>query len=301
MQPHLFGVDLGGTKVECAVLPHDNLREPLCRVRLPTEAEHGFAHVVDQIVRTVEQAVAQSGAPRPARIGLGTPGITDPDTGLMRGSNAVCLNGGPLRDEVAAKLGMEVVAANDANCFALAEATIGCAVGYPTVFGVILGTGVGGGIIVDGKVLPGRHEIAGEWGQVILDPHGPAAGHGVAGTIEAHIAGPALERYYAEATGQPLKLKEIAARAQEGNDPAANATIDRLTTLFAKSIAAIVNVLDPHAIVLGGGVGNIEALYTPETRAKISDEIFVDHFQAALLKPELGDSAGVFGAAMLVQ
>jgi predicted NBD/HSP70 family sugar kinase len=193
-----------------------------------------------------------------------------------------------------------MVMANDANCFALAEATLGSARGFPTVFGVILGTGVGGGIVANGQVLNGCHGIAGEWGQMVLDPNGPLSNYGTRGTVEAFIAGPALERFYAEQSGQTRNLKEIVARAQAGDDPHAQATIDRLTDTFAQAIGLIIDVLDPHAIVLGGGVGNIDALYTDETRKKITAAIFNPTFEAALLKPTLGDSAGVFGAAMLV-
>ena len=177
---------------------------------------------------------------------------------------------------------------------------MGCAKGFPTVFGVILGTGVGGGIVVNGHVLNGCHGIAGEWGQIVLDPKGPLSTYGTRGTIEAIIAGPGLERFYAEQSGHARKLKEIVERAQAHDDPHAQATIDRLTDTFAKAIGLIIDVLDPHAIVLGGGVGNIEALYTEETRRKITAAIFNPTFEAALLKPVLGDSAGVFGAAMLV-
>jgi len=301
MQETLFGIDLGGTKVECAVLPADHLTQPLSRCRRPTESPSGYEHILDQIVGVVEEAIQQSGASRPERVGLGTPGITDPDTGLMRGSNTQCLNGRPLVADLASRLGIEVVTANDANCFALAEATLGCAAGYPTVFGVILGTGVGGGIVMNGQVIGGRHDIAGEWGQIVIDPSQPPSPHGAHGTVEALIAGPALEAFYMSKTGQALALKEIATRAERAADPAAVETIERLIHYFAESIAVVINVLDPHAIVLGGGVGNIEALYGPATHERIVNKIFNDEFRAALLKPALGDSAGVFGAAMLLQ
>ena len=195
--------------------------------------------------------------------------------------------------------GVKLVTANDANCFALAEATLGAAKGFPTVFGVILGTGVGGGIVVNGQVLNGCHGIAGEWGQIVIDPDGPLSNYGTRGTVEAFISGPGLERFYAEHSGHARNLKEIVARVHE--DSHAHVTVERLTDMFAKAIGMIIDVLDPHAIVLGGGVGNIDALYTDETRKKIVAAIFNPRFEAALLKPTFGDSAGVFGAAMLVQ
>jgi predicted NBD/HSP70 family sugar kinase len=188
--------------------------------------------------------------------------------------------------------------ANDANCFALAEAELGAARGYETVFGVILGTGVGGGIVVNGQVINGAHGIAGEWGQIVIDPNGPPSSYGSRGTIEAFISGPGLQRFYTEKSGEQCKLEEIVARAE--SDPHARATIDRLTDYFARSIAVVIDVLDPHAIVIGGGVGQIDALYTEETRRKIGETICNPSFDAALLRPSLGDSAGVFGAAMLL-
>jgi predicted NBD/HSP70 family sugar kinase len=297
---HLWGVDLGGTKIEGVILDSAALDRPICRLRVPSESEKGYEHIRAQIRKLVKMISSESGLPLPKRIGMGTPGVIDPHTGKLKNSNTQCLNGHRLQDDVESDLGVKLVTANDANCFALAEATLGAARGFPTVFGVILGTGVGGGIVVNGQVLNGCHGIAGEWGQMVLDPHGPLSTHGTRGTVEALIAGPALERFYAEQAGQTRKLKEIVERAQTPDDLHARATVERLTDTFAKAIALIIDVLDPHAIVLGGGVGNIEALYTGETRQKITAAIFNPTFEAALLRPTLGDSAGVFGAAMLV-
>lgn len=297
---HLWGIDLGGTKIEGVVLDTGALDRPLCRSRLPTEAEKGYGHIRGQIVRLCKMICAETGLPLPEKIGMGTPGVIDPQTGRLKNSNTQELNRQPLQQDLEADLGVTFLLANDANCFALAEAALGAARGFPTVFGVILGTGVGGGIVVNGQVLPGCHGIAGEWGQIVLDPEGPLSTYGTRGTVEAFIAGPALERFYAERTGERRKLREIAALAETGSDADARATIERLTDYFARAIGLIIDVLDPHAIVLGGGVGNIDALYTEETRRKITASIFNPTFEAALLKPALGDSAGVFGAAMLL-
>jgi len=297
---HLWGLDLGGTKIEGVILNPAALDRPICRLRVGTESEKGYAHILGQIATLVKMLAAESGLPLPEQIGMGTPGIINPKSGKMQGSNAQCMNGQPLRDDIEAKLGIKFEMANDANCFALAEASMGAGRGYPTVFGVILGTGVGGGIVINGHVVNGCHGIAGEWGQLVIDPSGPPSGYGTPGTVEAMIAGPALELFYAGLSGQKRKLPEIVARAGEQNDPHAQATIDRLTNTFARAISSIIDVLDPHAIILGGGVGNIQALYSEETREKITAAIFNPTFEAALLKPTLGDSAGVFGAAMLV-
>ena len=300
MAQQLWGIDLGGTKIEGAVIDPASPEKPLCRLRLPTEADQGYDHILSQIALLCQKMSEATGQPLPKKIGMGTPGEIDPRTSLLKNSNTQCLLGRPLGDDIIRKVGTEFVLENDANCLALAESTLGAGRGYPTVFAIIMGTGVGGGIVVDGKVLSGCHGIAGEWGQIVLDPNGPVSVYGTHGTVEAFISGPALERFYAKQSGTHLALKEIGARAGEETDPYATATIDRLTTYFAKALASVINVLDPHAIIVGGGVGNIDALYTEVTRAKIAAEIFNPTFDAPLLKPVLGDSGGVFGAAMLV-
>jgi fructokinase len=274
--------------------------KPLARLRVPTEAEKGYAHIRAQILKVCAMLAQETGLPIPKRIGMGTPGIVDSKSGRLKNSNSQCLNGERLREDLLADSGFDFVLANDANCLALAEATLGAARGYETVFGIIMGTGVGGGIIVHGQVLPGCHGIAGEWGQIVLEPDGATSKYGTQGTIESIISGPGLEEYYAQVAGGKLPLKEIAARAAAKSDPHAVATIERLTSSFAKALSLVIDILDPHAIVLGGGVGNIDALYTEATRQKIAACIFNPTFDAALLKPILGDSAGVFGAAMLV-
>lgn len=294
----LLGIDLGGTKIEAALMDRQP-GQPLLRLRVPTEQGRGYEHILDQIEKVCRQIESQSGVPLPALIGLGHPGTLDPRRQTLKGANTQCLNGKPLKSDLEARLGRKFALANDANCFALAEATLGAAKGYETVFGVILGTGAGGGLVVNGKVLNGCHGIAGEWGQIILDPNGPMSVYGTRGTVEAHIAGPSLEKYYAEQAGEKLPLKEIVERADAGIDPVAGATLERLSECFAQSIYQIIDVFDPHAIVIGGGVGNIPILYTEATRRKIASRIFNETFEAALVKPALGDSAGVFGAAML--
>ncbi len=297
---HLWGIDLGGTKIEGVVLDPTAPDHPVCRLRVPTEAEKGYDHILGQIAKVCDLIRAETGLPLPGQIGMGTPGVIDPKTGKLKNSNTQCLNGKRLQVDLEAKLNTRFVLANDANCFALAEATFGAGCGFPTVFGVILGTGVGGGIVVNGRILPGCHGIAGEWGQLVLDSNGPLSNYGTRGTVEAFISGPALERFYAERSGQHRKLKEITERAVGKIDPEASLTIERLTDYLAQALGMVINILDPHAIIFGGGVGNIEALYNDAMRRKITTAIFNPEFEAALLKPKLGDSAGVFGAAMLL-
>ena len=299
MNEPLFGIDLGGTKIEGIVLDRNNPTQPLARIRLPTEASKGYPHIVSQISEVCRQLSCETGLPFPARIGIGTPGVSDPRTGLIKNSNTQCLIDKPLKGDLEKSLGTSFIASNDANCFALAETSFGCAKGYEVVFGVIMGTGVGAGLVVHGHILNGLHGIAGEWGQILLDPNGPPSPYaGIQGTVESYIAGPGVERFYRELSGQELKLRDIAVQAREGKTHAVEA-IDFLTTHFARSLTIIIDVLDPDAIILGGGVGNVEELYSEATRRKIAAQVFNPTFETPILKPALGDSAGVFGAAML--
>jgi fructokinase len=296
----LWGIDLGGTKIEGVIAAPGNHATALQRLRLATESEKGYHHIVAQIATLVGQLESASGCRRPRVIGIGTPGAMEPSTGALKNSNTVCLIGQPLRCDLEATLQCEVSLANDANCFALAEATLGAAKGRDTVIGLILGTGVGGGIVINGQVLDGLHGIAGEWG------HNPICGEqttcycGRRGCVETVISGPALERFYVAQGGRSLRLPEIVARADSG-DAAAKATLSRLREKFGEAIAAVINILDPDAVVIGGGVGNVNELYTEATRAEVRRHLFNPELRTEFLRPKLGDSAGVFGAAMLTR
>ena len=293
----LWGIDLGGTKIEGVVVSAAHPDHVVARTRVPTESESGYAHIVGRVRLVVEQLEAASGGRRPAVIGVGTPGAIEPAAGTLKNSNTTCLNGKPLSRDLAQALGTETRLANDANCFALAEATLGAARGRDVVIGLILGTGVGGGIVVHGRVLDGLHGIAGEWGHNPICGESTACYCGRAGCVETVISGPALERYYEATAGRRLLLADIARRAAD--DPAAESTLGRLTAKFGEAIAAAINILDPDAIVIGGGVGNIDRLYQTETRTAIRRHLFNPELRTELLRPTLGDSAGVFGAALL--
>jgi len=295
---HVWGIDLGGTKIEGVVLPESSSIEPLCRVRVPTEAAEGYEHILNQIALLVKELSAATGG-LPSRIGIGTPGTFDKHIGAMKNCNTTALNGKNLPKDLSTKLGIEVVVANDANCFALAEARLGAAKGASVVFGVIMGTGVGGGVVVDGKVLNGAQGIAGEWGHNVLDENGEICYSGIKGCVESFISGPALEKYYASQSGSQLGLPDIARRHQQNIDAAASATMNRLHHYFGRALASVINILDPDAVVVGGGVGNIDTLYT-EGVAELKKYVFNHRLDTQILKPLLGDSAGVFGAAMLV-
>ncbi|RYF97910.1 MAG: ROK family protein, partial [Chitinophagaceae bacterium] len=201
------------------------------------------------------------------------------------------------------KLNVGIELANDANCFALAETYWGVVKekcpDAKTVFGIIMGTGVGGGIVINGKIWNGRHGIAGEWGHNFLDESGGLCYCGKTGCVEKILAGPSLQRYYNSVTGTMLTLKEIAQRHQQGFDTAATDTMNRLHHFFGKAISVVVDILDPDVIVIGGGVGNIDSVYT-EGLQSLKRFIFNNRVDVPILKPSLGDSAGVFGAAALV-
>ena len=270
----------------------------LQRIRIPTESDRGYDHVVGRIRALVQRLVEESGLPLPPVVGIGTPGTADPSTGLMKNCNTRCLNGRPLPTDLASALGCTVRVINDADAFALAEATLGAGRGYDVVLGLILGTGVGGGIVVRGRALQGRHGIAGEWG------HNPIAGErgpcycGRRGCVETVIAGPALERFYAGQGGSPARLSEIAERAEDG-EPAARDTLGRLVEKFGEALAAVLNILDPDAVIIGGGVGNLDVLYGQATRDAVRRHLFNPELRTDILRPALGDSAGVYGAALL--
>ena len=296
MSEQYWGIDLGGTKIEGAVLASTEKPEPLCRIRVPTESQGGYEHIIGQVTKLVEQMKAETGA-APAAIGMGTPGVLDPRTKTLKNSNTTCLNGMPLQDDLQKALGIEVRLANDANCFALAEARLGAGGGAETVFGVIMGTGVGGGIVVDGRALYGGQGIAGEWGHNLLDAAGPDCYCGRKGCVETLLSGPALERVYEAKAGQKLGLAEIAVRRD--TDAHAAATMEHLLDYFGRAMACLINILDPHVIVLGGGVSNVGLLYT-EGPAHVEKYVFNDRLDTKIVQHALGDSAGVFGAAMLV-
>jgi len=299
---HLWGIDLGGTKIEGIILEPGKTTTAICRLRVPSEAEKGYEHVKGQIVKLVEMMKASSGL-KPERLGMGTPGILDPITQTMKNCNSVCLNGMPLKADMEKMLGIPLTLANDANCFALAETLYGVVhdecPDAKVVFGVIMGTGVGGGIVFDNKVWSGKQGIAGEWGHNILEEGGAPCFCGKNGDVESTMSGPALEKYYTKISGRKLSMKEIAELHYGGKDAHATQTINRLTAMFGKAISVIVNILDPDAIVIGGGVGNIEAIYTDGLK-ELKKHIFNNRVETVLLKPKLGDSAGVFGAAGLV-
>ena len=300
MNEAIWGIDLGGTKIEGVILPSLNDPNPILRTRIDTEAQQGYAHIVDQIHKLVKQMESTSGF-TPKSIGFGTPGVLDPILHTMKNCNSTNLNGQPLQKDLEEKLQLNVILANDANCFALAETHWGIvkqkAKDSKVVFGIIMGTGVGGGLVVDGHIWSGKHGIGGEWGHNFLDESGGPCYCGKTGCVETVISGPGTERYYQQLTGNKKRLKEIV-ELYKSNDEAAMKTVDRLCFFFGKAASVITNMLDPDVIIVGGGVGNIDAIYTKGIES-LRKHIFNNRLDVPVLKPSLGDSAGVFGAAAL--
>ncbi|MFQ5566282.1 MAG: ROK family protein [Paracoccaceae bacterium] len=294
-----IGVDLGGTKSEAVALGPAGRELARLRIDTPSGGYDGVIRAIAELVAAVE---GQAQAKAPA-IGIGIPGSLSPATGRVRNANFTVLAGHAFDRDLSAALGRPVRVENDANCFALAEAMAGAGQGAETVFGVILGTGVGGGIVSAGRVFRGRNLIAGEWGHNPLpaltaaELPGPACYCGREGCIEAWCSGPALGADHARATGESLDAPSIVARAEAG-DPRAQATLERHLDRLARALAGVVNVVDPDLIVLGGGLSNLDHLYRRLPDA-MRPHVFSDVFATPILKNRLGDSAGVIGAAWL--
>jgi fructokinase len=293
-----IGIDLGGTKIEGIAIDDAGNELQRLRVATPRGQYLGIVKAVASLVADIESAQGRQG-----KVGIGIPGAISPATGLVKNANSVELIGHPLDKDLGERLGREVRVANDANCFALSEAADGSGAGASIVFGVILGTGVGGGIVVNGRVLTGAHAIAGEWGHNPLpwprddERPGPACYCGRAGCIETFLAGPSLARDHRQHSGQELEAAEIAGRAEAG-DSQALATMVRYEDRMARALAAVINVLDPDVVVLGGGVSNIERLYR-EVPLLLPRYVFSDKVTTPIVKAQYGDSSGVRGAAWL--
>ena len=275
--------------------------EELVRLRIDTPSD-GYDSILRAIAGLVAAVETRAGARAPA-VGIGIPGSLSPVSGRVRNANSTVLIGHAFDRDLAAALGRPVRVGNDANCFALAEAMAGAGQGAKTVFGVILGTGIGGGIVVDGRVLAGRNLIAGEWGHNRLpaagagELPGPPCYCGREGCIEAWCSGPAMSADHARTTGETLDPPAIAARAEAG-DPAAAATLERHLDRLARALAGVVNLLDPDLIVLGGGLSNLGHLHHRLPEA-MRGHVFSDVCETPIVKNRLGDSAGVIGAAWL--
>ncbi len=290
-----IGIDLGGTKIEIAALAPDGTLAPRRRIPTPAGYDATIAAMAD-LVRDIERQLGGTGS-----VGIGIPGVISPATGLVKNANSIALNGHAFDQDIAAALGRAVRVENDANCFALSEAADGAGAGCGVVFGVIIGTGCGGGIVIDGKVLRGRHRIAGEWGHTPLpwpdasELPGIACWCGHRNCLETMISGTGLAR---DCDGPEARdASAIPARAAAG-DPQARAALDRHADRLARGLAVIVDLLDPDVIVLGGGLSNMAHLYT-EVPARMRPYVFSDFVNTPVVPNRHGDSSGVRGAAWL--
>lgn len=293
-----IGIDLGGTKIEGLALSSDGREIERRRVPAPRGNYADTVRAVADLVGTIEATVNQRGT-----VGVGVPGAISPATALIKNANSTWLIGHRLGDDLSRALNREVRLANDANCFALSEATDGAAAGASVVFGVIIGTGTGGGVVVNGQIVVGANAIGGEWGHNPLpaaeddERPGPPCYCGRSGCIETFLSGPALARDYITLGGSDLAASEVAARAAQG-DPLAQLCLDRYERRFARAIASIINVLDPDVVVLGGGLSNMPRLYE-RIPLLWGRHIFSDHAATRLVRARHGDSSGVRGAAWL--
>ncbi len=298
-----IGIDLGGTKIEILVLDGQGrirFRRRIATPQADSDAERyqAILQAIAELVRDAESAVGGT-----ASVGIATPGALSPVSGLLRNANSVCLNDRPFVQDLQRLLAREIRIANDADCLALSEAVDGAAADAASVFGVILGTGVGGGIVVDRKLLSGPNAIAGEWGHNPLpwpEPDelpGPRCYCGKRGCIETFLSGPGMSRDHQSQTGQQLDCKQISALAQR-DDLAAGQTLARYARRLARALAVVINILDPQVIVLGGGVSNIEHLYAA-LPGLLQDYVFSDCVRTRIVKADYGDSSGVRGAAWL--
>jgi Transcriptional regulator/sugar kinase len=291
---HRIGIDLGGTKIEGIVL--DKNGREIFRKRVDTEQQFGYLHILNRIKELYDEL--QSAIQRqPHTLGIGTPGAISPRTGLLKNSNTVCLNGQPFKVELERVLGRPVEIQNDANCFAMAEALHGAGRGRNLVFGVIMGTGCGGGIVYKGEVFRGRQAIAGEWGHMSIDPNGPKCYCGQRGCVETCISGGGMEARYVERFGQRRSFRELAAAYYEG-DSQVVAFLEEFFRAFGRSMANLIDILDPDIVVIGGGLSNFDPLYDKGV-AEVARQVFSDSLETPIVRNELGDSAGVIGAALV--
>jgi fructokinase len=293
-----IGIDLGGTKIEGLALDEHGHEIDRRRIASPRGSYDDSVRAIVDLITAIEGSVGAKGT-----VGVGIPGAISPATGLIKNANSTWLIGGPLGEDLSRALGRPVRLANDANCFALSEATDGAAAGAAVVFGVIIGTGTGGGLVINGQVITGANAIAGEWGHNPLpapdneERPGAPCYCGRSGCIETFLSGPALARDYLAHGGGDIAAVEVAARADEG-DRVAMDCLRRYERRFAKALATIINVIDPDVIVLGGGLSNIACLYH-YVPTLWTPHVFSDRVDTQLVRAQHGDSSGVRGAAWL--
>jgi fructokinase len=289
-----IGIDLGGTKMEGIILD-DTLHE-MHRKRINTEQEGGYTHILSRIAGLYDDLAKQISS-APHTLGMGTPGSISAGTGFLKNSNTVCLNNQPFRADLEKMMGRAFAIQNDANCFAMAEALTGAGKGKQMVFGVIMGTGCGGGIVYKNEVITGLQSLAGEWGHTTIDSQGPQCFCGKRGCIETYISGSGLQNRYYEMTNERKTANEIIDLYRMG-EKNASAVMEIFFDKFGVAITNLIGILDPDIIVIGGGLSNVDELYTIG-REHARRYIFNDTFETPIVKNQCGDSAGVWGAALI--
>ena len=287
-----IGIDLGGTKIEAIII--DDQFQVIDRKRIPTLRDEGYEAIIKRIIDLTKKMISIGNIDGP--IGICTPGTIEATTGLLKNSNTVCLIGKPIQKDMEDALGLPVLMENDANCFALAEATIGAAKKYDVVFGVILGTGCGAGIVMNKRIHRGANGIAGEWGHHTLYPDGRECYCGNQGCAESYISGTALENEWKELTGKFSSVTDVIDNKMYESHPEWK---ENFMLNFGRALSNIIDILDPDAIVLGGGLSKVDLLYTEGMKATYK-ESFSEVVRTPIIKNKLGDSGGVFGAAMIM-
>ena len=287
-----IGIDLGGTKIEAIII--DNQFQVIDRKRIPTLRDEGYDAIINRIIDLSKEMISIGDIDGP--IGICTPGTIEATTGLLKNSNTVCLIGKPIQKDMEDALGIPVLMENDANCFALAEATIGAAKKYNVVFGVILGTGCGAGIVMNKKIHRGANAIAGEWGHHTLYPDGRSCYCGNQGCTESYISGTALESEWKELTGEFATVTDVIDNKMYEAHPEWK---ENFMMNFGRALSNVIDILDPDAIVMGGGLSKVDLLYTEGMQA-VYKESFSEVVRTPIIKNKLGDSGGVFGAAMIM-
>ena len=287
-----IGIDLGGTKIEAIII--DDQFQVIDRKRIPTLRDEGYDAIINRIIDLSKEMIGIGDIDGP--IGICTPGTIEATTGLLKNSNTVCLIGKPIQKDMEDALGIPVLMENDANCFALAEATIGAAKKYDVVFGVILGTGCGAGIVMNKKIHRGANAIAGEWGHHTLYPDGRSCYCGNQGCTESYISGTALESEWKELTGEFATVTDVIDNKMYAAHPEWK---ENFMMNFGRALSNVIDILDPDAIVMGGGLSKVDLLYTEGMQA-VYKESFSEVVRTPIIKNKLGDSGGVFGAAMIM-
>ena len=289
-----IGVDLGGTKIEGILLSSDN--KIIERIRIHTKQEEGYESIIHRIVKLINNI--KSISVKDCQIGVCTPGALDIETGILKNSNTVCLIGKPIKEDLESELKCSIAIDNDANCFAMAEALLGSGKNYEIVFGVIMGTGVGGGLVLNRKIHHGRLFIAGEWGHQVLYPNGRDCYCNKKGCVETYLSGPSLEKEWEKNSNEFLPLKKIIELYDNCPNDYYTKWKNEFLSNFGIALSNVINIIDPDVIVLGGGLSNINFLYS-EGILSVQKNIFSNKNDTPIVSNKLGDSAGVFGAALL--